>query len=228
MWWPGGAVCGWPGILGVSGYARKRKQWVTAPAGRDRLRWRPAGLPWRARTILPVHDRCRQVSGAGHLQSPQPRHPSCAAPVISLIRKWGSQQIRCCQSRPVQTRTILPRTGMITDVQRVSREGCECLHSPAVWGSGIGPASPSGGFPVIDWLVVSWRGTDGKAGQGRRRRVGSPRQLGSGMAHDPGRGARIQRPSRIAGVGHHLAMVRVTWDGFGGLHTRYLNHTLVS
>ena len=68
----------------------------------------------------------------------------------------------------------------------------------------------------------------GRTGQATPGRVVSPRQLGSGMAHDPGRGERIQRPSRIAGVGHRLAMVRITWDGFGGLHTRYLNHTLVS
>jgi hypothetical protein len=117
---------------------------------------------------------------------------------------------------------------MVTDVQRVNREGCECLQSSAVWVARIGPASHGGGYPVIDWLVVSWRGTDGKAGQATPGRVGSPRQLGSGMAHDPGRGARIQRPSRIAWVGHHRAMVRVTRDGFGGLHTRYLNPTLVA
>ena len=68
----------------------------------------------------------------------------------------------------------------------------------------------------------------GRTGQATPGRVVSPRQLGSGMAHDPGRGERIQLPSRIAWVGHHRAMVRVTRDGFGVLHTRYLNHTLVS
>jgi len=117
---------------------------------------------------------------------------------------------------------------MVTDVQRVNREGCDCLHSPAVWVPRIGPASPSGGYPVIDWLVIRWRGTDGKAGQATSGRVGWPRQLGSGTAHDPGRGEPIQRQSRNAWVGHHRAMVWATWDGFGVLHTRYLNHTLVS
>ena len=119
---------------------------------------------------------------------------------------------------------------MVTDVQRVSREGCECLHSPAVWVRRIGPASHGGGYPVIDWLVIRWRGTDGSAGQGRRRRVGwvGPGSWVRARRTFRAGGERIQLPSRIAWVGHRLAMMRVTWDGFGVLHTRFGNPTLVS
>ena len=131
---------------------------------------------------------------------------------------------------------LVGRTGAITPADEATASGSTVKDASAFTPLRCGyeglvqPLPVAGYRSSTGWSYagVGMMARPGRAGQATSGRVGSPRQRGSGIAHDPGRGERIQRQSRIAEVGHRIAMMRVTWDGFGGLHTRYLNHTLVS
>ena len=194
-----------PGTLTASGYSCKRKRWVTALADQDRLRWRPPGLPWRAETILPDRNRCRQVSGTGHLKSPRPRHPgpSCALPLILIRRKWGSKQLRSVRAVRFRPERSFPgpacaRTSSGSTVKDASaftplRCGDHGLVQPLpVAGIRSSTGSSSAGS--------SSAGLGLMARPGRRRRVGWVRPGSWVRARRTFRagGERIQRPSRIA------------------------------
>ena len=130
------------------------------------------------------------------------------------------------------------RTGAITPADEATASGSTASGSTVKDASAFTPLR-CGYEGLVQHLPVagirsstgwSYAGVGLMARPGRRRRVGWVRPVSWVRARRTFRagGERIQRQSRIAGVGHHLAMVRGTWDGLGGLHTRYLNHTLVS